>query len=329
MAKENLGRTGSLVAAAALGLDYVLTVAVGISAGVGAVVSAMPRAPVPHTRRWPRGVARAHARQLARHPRSSGALAIPTLAFLGSLGTVLVVGTGARRGPRRIASTVVAPPPAAPAAVEAATPWLLCERSPTATTAMTGVEAVSNAVPLFREPRVERARQTLAAIVLLFMALLVGIALLCRAYHVVATACGRAATERPVAARRGRRWGEASATLSVWRASSPCWRCRPTRASRTSRACRICSRGMAFCRRRSSTEGGDSSSPTGSSSSSRSRRCSSSRSVASPIGSFRSTPSGHCSPSHVAGRDGRALAQAPRARAAACGSTRSARPRPG
>ena len=192
VSKENLGRTGSLVAAAALGLDYVLTVAVGISAGVGAVTSAMPEL-LPHTLALALGVLLLLTLINLRGVRSSsGALAIPTLAFLGSLGTVLVVGLARAAVHGGSPPPVVAPPPVPAAAVAAATPWLLMRAFANGTTAMTGVEAVSNAVPLFREPRVERARQTLAAIVLLLMALLVGIALLCRAYHVVAPPPDRA-----------------------------------------------------------------------------------------------------------------------------------------
>jgi hypothetical protein len=60
------------------------------------------------------------------------------------------------------------------------------------TTAMTGVEAVSNGVPIFREPTTSGARKTLGAIIILLMTFLVGVALLCRAYHVTATEPGQA-----------------------------------------------------------------------------------------------------------------------------------------
>jgi amino acid transporter len=185
VSKENLGRTGSLVAAAALGLDYVLTVAVGISAGIGAVTSAMPGL-LGHTLGLTLVVLLVLTLVNLRGIRSSsGAFAIPTLAFLGSLAAVLVVGLGRATVH---GGSVVTPPPAPAATIAVATPWLLMRAFANGTTAMTGVEAVSNAVPLFREPRVGNARRTLTAIVLLLMALLVGIALLCRAYHVVATA---------------------------------------------------------------------------------------------------------------------------------------------
>jgi hypothetical protein len=87
-------------------------------------------------------------------------------------------------------SLPVVAPTLPPRAIEAATPWLLLRAFANGTTAMTGIEAVSNAVPLFREARVARARRTLTGIVLLLIALLVGIALLCRSYDVTATPPG-------------------------------------------------------------------------------------------------------------------------------------------
>jgi amino acid transporter len=190
VSKENLGRTGSLVAAAALGLDYVLNVAVGISAGVGAVTSAVP-AILPHTLSLGLAVLVAITLVNLRGVRASGGLfSLPTLAFLGSLAVVIGVGLVRAVAHGHSPPPVEVPPPVPPTAVAAASPWLLIRAFANGTTAMTGVEAVSNAVPLFREPRVERAQQTLIAIVLLLIALLVGIALLCGAYHVTATPPG-------------------------------------------------------------------------------------------------------------------------------------------
>jgi amino acid transporter len=192
VAKQNIGRTGSLVAAAALGLDYVLTVAVGISAGVGAATSAIP-ALLPHTLSLCLAVLVVITLVNLRGVRASGGLfSLPTLAFVASLAVVIVLGLA-----RAVVHGEAPPPPMAPpsphasAAMAAATPWLLLRAFANGTTAMTGVEAVSNAVPLFREPRVEHARRTLAAIVVLLISLLVGIALLCRAYHVTATPPGQ------------------------------------------------------------------------------------------------------------------------------------------
>jgi amino acid transporter len=190
VARENIGRTGSLVAASALGLDYLLTVAVGISAGVGAAVSAIP-ALLPHTLPLCLGVLLLITLVNLRGVRASGGIfALPTVAFVGALAVVMVVGL-ARAATHGGAPPVVVVPPVPPAAVTAATPWLLVRAFANGTTAMTGVEAVSNAVPLFSKPHVARARRTLAFIMVLLMALLVGVALLCRAYHVMATPPGQ------------------------------------------------------------------------------------------------------------------------------------------
>ena len=195
VAKENIGRTGSLIAAAALGLDYLLTVAVGISAGVGAAVSAVP-ALLPHTLSFCLGVLLVITIVNLRGVRASGGVfALPTIAFVGSMVVVIVLGL-ARAAAYGNAPPPLAAPPAPPAAVMVtATPWLLLRAFANGTTAMTGVEAVSNGVPLFRDPRVAQARRTLGSIVLLLTALLVGVALLCRAYHVTASSPGESGYE--------------------------------------------------------------------------------------------------------------------------------------
>src|SRR5207244_9521989 len=84
---------------------------------------------------------------------------------------------------------VMAPLPAPPAAL-ALTPWLLLRAFASGCTALTGVEAVSNAVPIFRQPKVRQARFTLVCIAGCLLALLLGEALLTRAYGIVATEPG-------------------------------------------------------------------------------------------------------------------------------------------
>ena len=77
-------------------------------------------------------------------------------------------------------------PPAVPHAVEAVSLWLLLRAFASGCTAMTGVEAVSNGVTIFANPVVKSAQRTLTAIVLILLALLAGIAYLCRAYGIAA-----------------------------------------------------------------------------------------------------------------------------------------------
>jgi amino acid transporter len=190
VAKENLGVSPGLLAAAALMIDYVLTVAVGISAGVGALVSAEPKLQ-PHMLTLCLVILGLIAAINLRGARESGvALAVPTYLFIVSLFGVLAVGLG-----KVIASgghpEPVVPPPPLKEATEVAGLWLLAKAFASGCTAMTGVEAVSNGIAAFREPRVANARRTLTAIIALLALMLVGIAYLCKAYGIGATEPGK------------------------------------------------------------------------------------------------------------------------------------------
>ena len=183
VARDNLGANAGLLAGAALMTDYMLNVAVGISAGVGALVSALPPLQ-PYTLPLCLGVLAAVTLTNLRGTRESGlALAVPTYVFIASLGLVLAVGAWRAWGGH--AAPVVAPPPLRPPA-EALTFWLLLRAFAAGCTAMTGVEAVSNGVSAFREPRTRAAHGTLAAIVGVLALLLGGVALLCQRYGVAA-----------------------------------------------------------------------------------------------------------------------------------------------
>jgi amino acid transporter len=186
VAGQNLGAFAGLLAAAALMIDYVLTAAVGISAGVGALVSAVPSL---------------ESRTLSiclvilviitlvnlRGVRETGALfMIPTYLFVGTLlitlgiGIIKIISSGGHPAP-------VVPPPALPAAAVGISAWLLLKSFASGCTAMTGVEAVSNGVTAFREPVTKTAQRTLTAIIAVLIVLLAGIAFLCRAYQIGAT----------------------------------------------------------------------------------------------------------------------------------------------
>ncbi len=189
VAKENLGTTAGLFAAAALMLDYVLVVAVGISAGVGALVSAVP-ALQPHTLALCLAILAGITLVNLRGVRESGvAFLLPTYVFIVSLLAVLALGVAKSvlAGGR---PTPVAVPPHQPATATAAGLWVLMRAFASGCTAMTGVEAVSNGVSAFREPTVPHARRTLTAIIALLAVMLAGIAYLCRAYGIGATEPG-------------------------------------------------------------------------------------------------------------------------------------------
>ncbi len=183
VAKANLGTGASLLAAAALMVDYVLNVAVGISAGIGALVSAAPVLQ-PYTLVLCLGVLAFLTLVNLRGTLDAGRLfALPTYLFIACF--VLVIGLG-------VWATVVSGghpvpvevPPALPAATASLGLWLLLRAFASGCTAMTGVEAVSNGVGAFREPVVVQAHRTLTIIVVTLGALLVGIGYLARAYGI-------------------------------------------------------------------------------------------------------------------------------------------------
>ena len=186
VARENLGTVSGLVAAAALLLDYVLVVAVGISAGVGALVSAIPRLQ-PYILDLALLTLLLITLVNLRGVKESGvAFALPTYGFVLTLGGVVLLGVvkAAWAGGHPVPAVV---PPSVPRGTEAASLWLLMRAFASGCTAMTGVEAVSNGVGAFREPTVRNAQRTLTAIVVILAALLVGIAYLAVAYRVGAT----------------------------------------------------------------------------------------------------------------------------------------------
>ena len=185
VAQENLGIKFGLLAAAALMLDYTLTVAVGISAGVGALTSAVPSLHK-HTLMLCLGFLALITLVNLRGAREAGAIfALPTYLFVASLGGVLVYGIVQAISHGGHPHPILAPP-AVPRAVEAVSLWLLLRAFASGCTAMTGVEAVSNGVTIFADPVVKNAQRTLTVIVVILLALLAGIATLCRAYGIAA-----------------------------------------------------------------------------------------------------------------------------------------------
>jgi len=183
VSKENLGTNFSLLAAAALMVDYVLNVAVGISAGVGALVSAVPRLQ-PYILPLCLGILAVIAIINLRGTLEAGRLfALPTYAFVVSFCVIIGTGVVAALSSDGHPRPLVAPPPLSPA-TESISLWLLLRAFAAGCTAMTGVEAVSNGMTAFREPRVRYGRRTLSAIVAILGLLLVGIAYLATCYGI-------------------------------------------------------------------------------------------------------------------------------------------------
>ncbi|MBV9784987.1 MAG: APC family permease [Acidisphaera sp.] len=185
VAKENLGTIAGLLAAAALMVDYMLNVAVGISAGIGALTSAIP-ALHPYTLWLCLAVLLVVTVFNLRGTRESGlAWAVPTYVFILGLGSIIAWGVWQAMVSGGHPHPVVAPPAVAQSA-GAVTLWLVLRAFASGCTAMTGVEAVSNGVSAFRDPPVRHAHGTLSAIVIILGLLLLGIAHLAQAYGITA-----------------------------------------------------------------------------------------------------------------------------------------------
>jgi amino acid transporter len=198
------------MAAAALMIDYVLVAAVGISAGVGALISAVPSLQ-PYTLVLCVGILAIITLVNLRGVRETAlAFLLPTYLFVGSLLSAILAGafktilTGGHPTP------IVAPPPAALPTVSSASVWMLLLFFSNGCTAMTGVEAVNNGVPTFREPAVRNAQRTHTAIIAILIAMLAGVAILVRAYGISATEPGlpgyQSVLSMLVAAVAGRGW---------------------------------------------------------------------------------------------------------------------------
>src|SRR6202140_2811013 len=190
VAPFNPGAPSSLLAAAALLADYILTAAVGISAGVGALVSAVPSL-LSHTVSLCVGILIVITILNLRGVREAGsAFAVPTYLFVGTLLITIVAGvlrvflSGGHPTP-----AVALPPP--PPMTVAVSYWLLLKVFASGCPALTGVEAVSNGGKAFREPTVKNAQRTLTVIIFLLAVLLAGISYLVKAYGIAATDPGQ------------------------------------------------------------------------------------------------------------------------------------------
>jgi len=180
VAHDNLGTVPGLVAAAALLVDYVLTVAVSVAAGVAAITSALPSV---QNHKVVLGVVFVAGIALAniRGVRESGRIfAVPTYFFIVSFGVLLVGGFY-----RMVTGTLepVTEPP--PAAMEALTWFLVLRAFSSGCTAMTGTEAISNGIPAFRAPESRNAAITLAWMAGILATLFVGLTVLASALHVL------------------------------------------------------------------------------------------------------------------------------------------------
>ena len=181
VAKDNLGDTPALIAAASLLIDYTLTVAVSIAAGVAALTSAFPGLHVSRVE-LSLGFMTILAIGNLRGLRESGRIfSVPTYFFIG--GMIVMIGAGAWR----FATGTVVPVAEAASSlpVHPLGLFVILTAFANGCTAMTGVEAVSNGVPAFRKPESRNAAFTLVIMALLAVTMFVGITLLAHLYRIV------------------------------------------------------------------------------------------------------------------------------------------------
>ncbi len=186
--KDNLGTIPSLFAAAALLTDYVLTVSVSVSAGIRAITSAFPElidyrvllallAILLITWINLRGV------------RESGTIfALPTYAFVGGVLLVIIIGVIREFGLFGVAPVPIPPVDRTIKPVSHLLfMWLILRAFAAGTTALTGIEAISNGIPAFKPPESRNAAMTMVAMGACAMSLFVGISFLATTLHLVPT----------------------------------------------------------------------------------------------------------------------------------------------
>lgn len=192
VSKDNLGRYPSLVAAAALLSDYVLTVSVSVSAGVRAVTSALPEAYDYRVIIALGAIGFITWMNLRGARESATVFAIPTYAFVGGVLLVILIGIL-----RKLELLGVAPLPDLHGTIEAekdlaglAYIWLLLRAFAGGCTALTGIEAISDGVQAFKPPESRNAASTMVAMGVIAMTLFIGIAFLATTMHLVPTEHG-------------------------------------------------------------------------------------------------------------------------------------------
>src|SRR5579872_4608521 len=172
VAKASLGRRLSRLAGASLVVDYVLTVAVSLAAGAGSLISTFPSLgnhPLLYSLAGLAFLASVNLRGIVESART---LMLPTIVFVAGIGVVIVAGLTRARPEHLIGH-------ASPSvASEAVGVILLLKAFAAGCSALTGVEAIANAVPTFREPRVRHAQRTELLLGVLLVLMLLGLAVL-------------------------------------------------------------------------------------------------------------------------------------------------------
>lgn len=176
---ENLGRSAGLVAASALLVDYVMTVAVSVVAGVSAITSALPST-APHAVAMSLGFVAVLMVVNLRGVRETGkTFAIPTYGFVVGIfvmfaWAVVKLGTGQHL----VAESAGSPIHATEHATGVLAAFLILRAFAQGCTALTGVEAISNGVQVFQKPKARNAATVLGYLAVLAVTMGIGITLL-------------------------------------------------------------------------------------------------------------------------------------------------------
>ncbi len=179
VAGRHLGTRPSLIAAASLIVDYVLNAAVGVSAGVEALTSAFPQLYADRVLICLIVLALITAANMRGVAESARLLILPTVIFIVAIAAVLIGGLVRTHPVVPVAHNL-------PQVTQAVGLLLLLRAFASGCSALTGVEAIANAVPSFRQPRVRRAQHTEMWLGILLGAMLLGVAVLIRKFRRVA-----------------------------------------------------------------------------------------------------------------------------------------------
>jgi amino acid transporter len=211
VSRANLGQKASLLAAAALVVDYTLTVAVSIAAGVGSLTSAFPRltsATVPICLGILAVVTLLNLRGLGEAAR---AFLLPTVLFIVGLLGIIAIGLV-----HPLALNVPQPGQSLVPThnLEAVGVLLVLKAFSAGCSALTGVEAIANGVPLFKQPRVVLAKRTEALLGIILAVMLIGLAVLARRWH-VGPRSGQTVLSQIMAYAVGRHWAYYIVSLTI------------------------------------------------------------------------------------------------------------------
>jgi amino acid transporter len=211
VSRANLGTGVSLVAAASLVVDYTLTVAVSIAAGVASLQSAFPSfngATIPLCLGILLFITVLNLRGLGETAR---AFLLPTLVFIFGLLAIIAVGL---IHPLGLGQKQLGTSQLPTTGIKAVTVLLVLKAFSAGCSALTGVEAIANGVPLFREPRAVRAKRTELLLGITLGTMLIGLAVLAKRWQ-IGPRSGQTVLSQIMAMAVGRSWAYYLVTITI------------------------------------------------------------------------------------------------------------------